>query len=52
MIGAVLEAFVGTERTKQITLSTTLPTLFQYRRHTGHEVGFVLKDAAGRLVGV
>ncbi len=52
MTGAVLEAFVGIELTKQITWSETRPALFHYRTHTQHEVDFVLEDAAGRLVGV
>jgi len=52
MTGAVLEAFVGTELTKQITWSETRPALFHYRTHTQHEVDFVLEDVAGRLVGV
>jgi uncharacterized protein len=52
MTGAVLEAFVGTELTKQITWSETRPSLFHYRTHTQHEVDYVLEDAAGRLVGI
>ena len=52
MTGAVLEAFVGTELTKQITWSETRPALFHYRTHTQHAVDFVLEDAAGRLVGI
>lgn len=52
MTGAVLEAFVGTALTKQITWSKTRPAIFHYRTHTQHEVDFVLEDAAGRLVGI
>jgi uncharacterized protein len=52
MTGAVLEAFVGTELSKQITWSETRPALFHYRTHTQHEVDFVLEDSAGRVVGV
>lgn len=52
MTGAVLEAFVGSELTKQLTWSETRAEIFHYRTHIQHEVDFVLEDAAGRLVGI
>ena len=52
MTGAVLEAFVGTELTKQITWSETRPALFHYRTHTQHEVDFVMENTSGHLVGI
>ena len=52
MVGAVLEAFLAGELTRQIAWSRTKPGLFHYRTHTHQEVDFVMEDKAGRLVGV
>jgi predicted AAA+ superfamily ATPase len=52
MTGAALECFVASELMKQITWSTTRPSIFHYRTHTQQEVDFVLENAAGQLVGL
>ena len=52
MAGAVLEAFAASELVKQVTWSRVRPGLYHYRTHTQQEVDLLLKDAAGRLVGI
>jgi predicted AAA+ superfamily ATPase len=52
MAGAVLEAFVVQEITRQSSWSMTRPRLFHFRTHTQQEADLVLEDASGRLVGI
>lgn len=50
--GHLLETFVVSELRKQMGWSQARVTLYHYRTTTGREVGIVLEDAAGRLVGM
>lgn len=52
MTGAVLETFVGLELIKQLVWTANSPRLFHYRTHAQQEVGYVLEDRAGRVVGI
>ena len=50
--GSLLENFVAMELIKHATWSNTRTKVFHFRTVNGKEVDLVLKDAAGRLVGV
>lgn len=52
LAGAVLENFIMMELRKQCAWSTARPEMFFWRTTSGVEVDFVLKDRAGKVVGV
>ncbi|HEY0557585.1 MAG TPA: ATP-binding protein [Thermoanaerobaculia bacterium] len=52
LAGPLLENFVLMEIRKQVSWSTTQPTLFHYRTQTGQEIDLLLEDPAGRIVGI
>ncbi len=51
-IGSVLENFVFNELQKQATWNSTRIKLYHYRTITGIEVGIVLENQAGNIVGI
>jgi len=50
--GPLVESFVATEITKQLTWSRTRARLFHFRTHAGREVDLLLEDRPRRLVGI
>lgn len=52
LAGGVLENFVALKLLKQRGWSKLQPTLHHFRTHNEDEVDLVLKDRAGRIVGI
>ncbi|MBY0502588.1 MAG: ATP-binding protein [Bryobacteraceae bacterium] len=52
LIGLLLEQYVMSELSKQITWSRIRPALYHFRTHAGQEVDFVLETRAGDVVGI
>jgi len=52
LLGTFLEVFVAMELKKQIAWSPVQPSIYHFRTGSGQEVDIVLKDAAGRVVGI
>ena len=52
LFGQVLENFVATELSKQITFSQVRATLYHFRTSAGQEVDFLLEGPQGKIVAV
>lgn len=52
LFGSLLENFIVTELTKQITWSTERVKLYHFRTASGIEVDLILENAAGNIVAV
>jgi len=50
--GHSLECFVAMELRKQLTWSSTRPSMYHFRTHTNVEVDLVLESPSGQLVGI
>jgi uncharacterized protein len=51
-LGGLLETFAVNEVIRQRDVSSTRPSAFHFRTHTGIEVDLLLEDRRGRLVGI
>ncbi len=52
LLGSLLECFVVEELRKQRAWSRTRPGVFHLRTHSQQEVGIILEDRRGRVVGI